>query len=197
MTLHRLSPVFPSATASLNSGAGVLTFRFSFVFVLSFALACLAFFANAVQAKEAVPLGDAPWVEARMVHISEELRCLVCQNETLASSRADLAKDLRDEVRDLIRQGKTDPEIKTYLVARYGDFVLYRPEVKPSTWALWWGPAVMLGLGLITALWAVRTRRKNAAADAAVDADTAPHLPLVPFSPETQKLVDSVMKNRE
>jgi len=197
MTLHRLSPVFPSATASLNSGAGVLTFRFSFVFVLSFALACLAFFANAVQAKEAVPLGDAPWVEARMVHISEELRCLVCQNETLASSRADLAKDLRDEVRDLIRQGKTDPEIKTYLVARYGDFVLYRPEVKPSTWALWWGPAVMLGLGLIAALWAVRTRRKNAAADAAVDADTAPHLPQVPFSPEAQKLVDSVMKNRE
>ena len=197
MTLDRLSPVFPSATASLNSGAGVLTFRFSFVFVLSFALACLAFFANAVQAKEAVPLGDAPWVEARMVHISEELRCLVCQNETLASSRADLAKDLRDEVRDLIRQGKTDPEIKTYLVARYGDFVLYRPEVKPSTWALWWGPAVMLGLGLITALWAVRSRRKNAAADAAVDADTAPHLPQVPFSAEAQKLVDSVMKNRE
>ena len=195
MTLQRLSPVFPSATASLNSGAGVLTFRFSFV--LSFALACLAFFANAVQAKEAVPLGDAPWVEARMVHISEELRCLVCQNETLASSRADLAKDLRDEVRDLIRQGKTDPEIKTYLVARYGDFVLYRPEVKPSTWALWWGPAVMLGLGLITALWAVRTRRKNAAADAAIDADTAPHLPQVPFSAEAQKLIDSVMKNRE
>ena len=102
------------------------------------------------QAKEAVELGDAPWVEARMQHLSEELRCLVCQNETLASSRAELANDLRVEVRALVKQGKTDAQIKEYLVARYGDFVLYRPQVKPITWVLWFGPFALLlcALGL-------------------------------------------------
>ena len=88
------------------------------------------------HAGEATPMAADPAIEARLIVISEELRCLVCQNESLAASRAELANDLREEVRKLISQGKTDTEIKEYLVARYGDFVLYRPPVKPTTWLL-------------------------------------------------------------
>jgi len=121
----------------------------------------LALCAAAGIAKEAVEVGEEPWVEARMLHLSEELRCLVCQNETLASSRAELANDLRVEVRGLVKAGKTDTEIKQYLVARYGDFVLYRPEVKPVTWLLWFGPfAVLLG-GIGMAWLYMRERQKH------------------------------------
>ena len=111
-------------------------------------------------AADATPMAEDPAVEARMVAISEELRCLVCQNESLAASRAELAEDLRREVRKLIHDGKSDPEIRDYLVARYGDFVLYRPPVKPTTWLLWFGPfALLVGalIGLITYL-----RRRSA-----------------------------------
>ncbi|MBU3723707.1 MAG: cytochrome c-type biogenesis protein CcmH [Limnohabitans sp.] len=104
---------------------------------------------SAVQAKEAAPLAEDPLVEKRLIHISEELRCLVCQNESLASSRAELANDLREEVRKLIRDNKSDTQIKEYLVTRYGDFVLYRPEVKPLTWVLWFGPFLLLVLGVV------------------------------------------------
>jgi cytochrome c-type biogenesis protein CcmH len=102
-----------------------------------------------VHAKEAAPMAEDPLVEKRLIHISEELRCLVCQNESLASSRAELANDLREEVRKLIRQDKSDGQIKEYLVTRYGDFVLYKPEVKPLTWVLWFGPFLLLVLGVI------------------------------------------------
>jgi cytochrome c-type biogenesis protein CcmH len=88
------------------------------------------------MAREAQPMAEDPQVEARLVVIADELRCLVCQNESLASSHAELAEDLRREVRKLIRDNKSDAEIKTYLVERYGDFVLYRPKVKPLTWPL-------------------------------------------------------------
>ena len=104
---------------------------------------------TSVHAKEAAPLAEDPLVEKRLIHISEELRCLVCQNESLASSRAELANDLREEVRKLIRDNKSDTQIKEYLVTRYGDFVLYRPEVKPLTWVLWFGPFLLLVLGVI------------------------------------------------
>ena len=121
----------------------------------------LALFAHLGFAKEAVAVGEEPWVEARMLHLSEELRCLVCQNETLASSRAELANDLRVEVRGLVKAGKSDTEIKQYLVARYGDFVLYRPEVKPVTWLLWFGPFAVL-LGGIGMVWLyMRERQKQ------------------------------------
>jgi cytochrome c-type biogenesis protein CcmH len=89
-------------------------------------------------------LAEDPVVEQRLVSIAEELRCLVCQNESLAGSRADLAQDLRREVRTLIKSGKSDAEIKEFLVTRYGDFVLYRPPVKPTTWLLWFGPLLLL-----------------------------------------------------
>jgi cytochrome c-type biogenesis protein CcmH len=102
----------------------------------------------AIQAKEAVPLAEDPVIEQRLITISEEMRCLVCQNESLAGSRAELAQDLRRELRELIKDGKSDAEIKEFMVSRYGDFVLYRPPVKPSTWGLWLGPFALVLIGL-------------------------------------------------
>lgn len=113
--------------------------------------------------REAKPMANNPTVEARLVDISQELRCMVCQNESLASSHAELAEDLRREVRDLIVQGKTDSEIKTFLVDRYGDFVLYRPEVKPLTWALWFGPFFLLLLAAFAMGAYLRQRKKQVA----------------------------------
>jgi len=109
-------------------------------------------------ANEAAPLAEDPVVEQRLLTIAEELRCLVCQNESLAGSRADLALDLRRELRTLIKAGKTDAEIKTFLVDRYGEFVLYRPPVKPTTWLLWFGPVLLL-LGAVWML--LRWIRRN------------------------------------
>ena len=94
----------------------------------------------------------SPQAQARWDHIASELRCLVCQNESLASSNAELAVDLRREVRSLIEKGQSDADIRTFLVSRYGDFVLYRPEVKPVTWLLWFGPFALLLLALGVAL---------------------------------------------
>lgn len=123
----------------------------------------LALMAAAAPAKDAAPLAEDPAVEARLVHISEELRCLVCQNESLAGSRADLALDLKREIRTMIKQGQTDQEIRDFLVNRYGDFVLYRPPVKPTTWLLWGGPFVLM-VGGVIALIAFLRRRKPAEA---------------------------------
>jgi cytochrome c-type biogenesis protein CcmH len=117
--------------------------------------------ATTAWAKDAAPLAEDPAVEQRLIKIAEELRCLVCQNESLAGSRADLAEDLRREVRTLIRQGKTDQEIKDFLVARYGDFVLYRPPVKPSTWLLWAGPFVFMVAGIAALVGFLRRRGKQ------------------------------------
>jgi cytochrome c-type biogenesis protein CcmH len=105
----------------------------------------------------------SPPVKARWDHIAAELRCLVCQNETLASSHAELALDLRRELRSLIEQGQSDADIRSFMVSRYGDFVLYKPEVKPVTWLLWFGPFVLLLLALLVAL---RLMRRAPAAPA-------------------------------
>jgi cytochrome c-type biogenesis protein CcmH len=115
------------------------------------------------SAGEALPLATDETVEKRMLLISEELRCLVCQNETLAASRADLANDLRREIRHLIAAGKTDQEILDFMVARYGDFVRYRPPIKPTTWLLWGGPFLFMGGGLISLIWLLRRRRHDVA----------------------------------
>lgn len=140
-------------------------------FLIAFALLACAL---GIQAREAVPRADDPVVEARLAGIAEELRCLVCQNESLASSHAELAEDLRREVRTLIREGKTDREIKTFLVERYGDFVLYRPEVKPMTWALWFGPFVLLLLSLAVLVRYLKRRREQVPAVTVLsDADRA------------------------
>lgn len=122
-----------------------------FLFALLLALSAQFSFAA-----EAPALADDPVVEQRLIAIAEDLRCLVCQNESLAGSRAELANDLRREVRELIKSGKSDTEIKSFLVDRYGDFVLYKPPVKPTTWLLWFGPLMLL-LGAIWLL--IRTIR--------------------------------------
>lgn len=125
-------------------------------------LALLLLSSTLTWSLEAQPLAEDPVVEARLVDIAQELRCLVCQNESLASSRAELAEDLRREVRGLIRKGNTDQEIKDFLVSRYGDFVLYRPQVKPLTWGLWFGPAIALLWGLWFLMGHIRQRAKRA-----------------------------------
>ena len=108
-------------------------------------------------------------LDARLKNLEEELRCLVCQNQTLADSNAPLAEDLRREVRELALQGKSDAEIKQYLVARYGDFVLYKPPVKSTTYLLWFGPfALLLGGGLVWyGVLRRRARRGNGGIDTA------------------------------
>ncbi|MDP1897419.1 MAG: cytochrome c-type biogenesis protein CcmH [Sulfurimicrobium sp.] len=95
-------------------------------------------------AGEAVPIAEDPVLEQRMIALSEDLRCLVCQNESLAGSRSELAQDLRQEIRDQLRTGKSNDQVIEYLTDRYGDFVLYKPPLKPLTWLLWFGPFVLL-----------------------------------------------------
>lgn len=125
-----------------------------------FALLLVALACATGWASEATPLGEDPAVEQRMLAISEELRCLVCQNESLAASRAELARDLRGQVRALIRQGHSDDQIRDFLVERYGDFVLYRPRVKPETWLLWAGPFLLMVAGVIVLLVYLRRRSR-------------------------------------
>ena len=122
-------------------------------------------------ANEAAPLADDPVTEQRLISISEEMRCLVCQNESLAGSRSDLANDLRREIRILIKEGKSDDQIRSFMVERYGDFVLYRPPVKPVTWLLWIGPFVILGLGIAGLLMYLRRRNSSVPTIALTDAD--------------------------
>ena len=102
---------------------------------------------NFAFAGEAMPLAEDPALEARLKAMSHELRCLVCQNSTLADSSAPLAEDLRKEIRAQMRAGKSDKEVVNYLVARYGDFVRYRPPVNNSTALLWFGPFLLLIIG--------------------------------------------------
>jgi cytochrome c-type biogenesis protein CcmH len=123
------------------------------------ALLFLLLLAGPAAAREAVPVADDPALEQRVMRLSTELRCLVCQNENLADSRADLAVDLRNQVREQMRAGKSDDEIKAWLTQRYGDFVLYRPPVKSSTWLLWFGPFVLL-IVAVAALLAYLHRRR-------------------------------------
>ena len=119
----------------------------------------------AAGAAFAQPVPDVAF-EARLKRLEADLRCLVCQNQTLADSNAPLAEDLRREVRALAVSGKSDAEIRAFLVARYGDFVLYDPPVKESTWLLWFGPFLLLGGGVGAWLAIVRRRRRL---DAATD----------------------------
>jgi len=118
----------------------------------------------AAWANEAVPVSADPALEARVMAISSELRCLVCQNQTIADSHAELAVDLRTQVRELLQAGKTNAQITDYMVARYGDFVLYRPPFKAMTALLWIGPAAMVLIGLGT-LFVVLRRRSRMPAD--------------------------------
>ena len=144
----------------------------------SIAIACAM---NVALAKDATPLADDPVTERRLIAISEEMRCLVCQNESLAGSRSDLANDLRKEIRILIGEGKTDKQIREFMVERYGDFVLYRPPVKPITWILWIGPFVILLVGIIGL--AVYLRRRNQ------------RVPSTTLSAEDNRRIDALLRD--
>lgn len=142
---------FPNRLAAgLRRGALTLSM------VLSFGLSV----ATGALAAEALPASADPVLEARMLKITAELRCLVCQNQTVADSHADLALDLRRQVREMLAKGASDDEIVAYMTARYGDFVLYRPPVKPTTVLLWVGPAVLMVGGLIALVLVLRRRSR-------------------------------------
>lgn len=127
---------------------------------------CLA---GAIAAKEAQPNED-PKIEQRMKALTEQLRCLVCQNETLADSRADLAEDLRREIREQIKAGKGDQEIIAFLTDRYGDFVRYNPPLKMKTSPLWFGPPILLIAG-VGVLYLYLKRRRELIQDKPLTAD--------------------------
>lgn len=110
---------------------------------------------------------DDPVLQQRYERLTHELRCLVCQNETIADSNATLAADLRREVRQLMKAGKSDVEIRAFLTERYGDFVLYRPPVTPRTWLLWAAPALLLLGGALVAIVVIRRRARVGRADPA------------------------------
>jgi cytochrome c-type biogenesis protein CcmH len=132
-------------------------------------LACLlllALAAGAAFAIDPLPFQDEQQ-QVRFQQLVAELRCTVCQNQNLADSNAELAKDLRLKVFELMQEGRSDGEIKQFLVERYGDFVLYKPPVKPTTWALWFGPGVVVLVGALFIINAVRRRARALPADAA------------------------------
>jgi len=114
------------------------------------------------HAKEAPPVAADPALEARMQKIAVELRCLVCQNQTIADSPAGLSDDLRREIREQLQSGATDEQVVQYMTDRYGDFIRYRPAVKGSTVALWVGPLVLLVGGIGVLVFALRRRARMA-----------------------------------
>lgn len=125
-------------------------------------LAMLVLCMGVAFAKDAAPESNDPVLEARLMAIAEELRCLVCQNETIAASPADLAVDLRQQIRIKLKAGQSKQQIIDYMVARYGDFVLYRPPFKATTLLLWLGPFVLLALALALMALNIRKRRRAA-----------------------------------
>lgn len=116
--------------------------------------------AFSVVGKDAQPLAADPVLEERVLSLAKELRCLVCQNETLADSRADLAVDLRNQIREQMKAGKSDKEIIAFLTERYGKFILYRPPMDPTTYLLWFGPFILLLGGLLFLFRYVKQRRE-------------------------------------
>ena len=123
---------------------------------------CLLPTAPVRAAVDLTDFGDNEVLEARYQTLVTELRCLVCQNQTIADSNADLAKDLRREVHDMLVAGKTDDEIKDFMLERYGDFVLYKPPVRSSTVPLWLGPFILLAIGLVVVVVIIRRRTSQA-----------------------------------
>ena len=139
--------------------------------LIAIALLAAAF---AAVAREAAPVADDPVMEKRLMNLAAELRCLVCQNQSLAESQAELAQDLRNEIREQMRRGASDQDVVAYLVARYGDLVLYRPPLKASTLLLWSGPAILFLIGILLLVRTLR-RSRSLAVDAPIaDASGAP-----------------------
>jgi cytochrome c-type biogenesis protein CcmH len=120
---------------------------------------------GAASAKEAVEVAANPALEARMMVLATELRCLVCQNQTIADSHADLAVDLRNQIREQLTKGQDEDQIRAYMTQRYGDFVLYKPPFKATTALLWVGPPLLL-LGALIGLFLMLRARQRASPDA-------------------------------
>lgn len=120
----------------------------------------------AAQAREAAPTAFDPVAHERVVQVSEQLRCLVCQNQSIAESNAELAVDLRNQVIEQVKAGKTNKEIIDYMVERYGDFVLYRPPFKSTTYILWIGPIALFLIGLGAFYVNLRRRKRVVASEA-------------------------------
>ena len=144
-------------------------------------LLCLSLTAYAKVAPNA---SADPVLEARMMVIAEELRCLVCQNETIAASHADLAVDLKNQIRIKLNEGQSQKQILDFMVDRYGDFVLYRPPLKTTTVLLWLGPFAMLALAVLMMVLNIRRRRRSAQPAALSDADTAKARELLATPPQ-------------
>ena len=136
-------------------------------------IALLVSMGLSAQAKVAPNTSADPALEARMMVIAEELRCLVCQNETIAASHADLAIDLKNQIRIKLNEGQSQKQILDFMVDRYGDFVLYRPPLKTTTVLLWLGPFTLLAIAVLTLVLNVRRRRRTAQPAALSDADAA------------------------
>ena len=150
----------------MKAAPRVLAVAYSLVFRLDFALiftlVFTLFLSLPAQAKVAPNTSADPALEARMMVIAEELRCLVCQNETIAASQADLAIDLKNQIRIKLTQGQSQKQILDFMVQRYGDFVLYRPPLKTTTVLLWIGPFVLMGIAVALMVLNVKRRRRNA-----------------------------------
>jgi cytochrome c-type biogenesis protein CcmH len=134
--------------------------------------------ASSALAGEALPTAADPALEARVMRLAAELRCLVCQNQSLADSHADLAIDLKNQVREQFKAGSTENQVIAYMTERYGDFVLYRPPLKQSTLLLWGGPALLLMAGAAL-LWAAlgRHARPTRSTSPAANAEATPLCP--------------------
>ncbi len=116
---------------------------------------------TAVMSEEAQSMAEDPVLEKRVMALAEDLRCLVCQNESLAGSHAPLAVDLRQQIREQMKAGKSNQEIIAFMTERYGDFVLFRPPVKTSTYLLWFGPFLLLGTGVLVQFLYLKKRRER------------------------------------
>jgi cytochrome c-type biogenesis protein CcmH len=137
--------------------------------LLAIVIAAVPAFASA---KDAAPAASDPVLEARMLAVASELRCLVCQNQTIADSHAGLAEDLREEIRKQLRDGRSEDEVRRYMTDRYGDFVLYRPPLKATTALLWFGPFALLAIG--TWMLLARLRQRARLPDDRFEADAEP-----------------------
>lgn len=147
-----------------------------FLFYLLF-VCCLA---GNVHGQEARPMADDPELEKRVRALSQKLRCPMCQNETLADSPAGVAVDLRNQIREQMKAGKSEEEIIAYLTARYGDFVLYEPPVRPTTYLLWFGPFILLIGGLLLLYRYVKQRHEL--------------IPNAPLSPQERARAEHLLK---
>jgi cytochrome c-type biogenesis protein CcmH len=143
-----------------------LRFNLALIWLSAICLALLLLaYASPSHAQSAKPVAEDPVLEKKVITLSNELRCLVCQNQTIADSNAELAVDLRNQVRKQLSEGKSDREILDYMVERYGEFVLYRPPFNYKTVLLWAGPFLLLLIAMFMLIQQIRTRHKHLASE--------------------------------